>query len=68
MIAGDLDAALLATERGVRAREPQFVTLGLSCGPILSPLRTRPRFVALMHELGATICPPLERWPIKPRP
>ena len=68
VISGDLDAAMLATERGVRAREPQFVPAWLSCEPIFSPLRTHPRFVALMHELGATICPPSERWPIKPRP
>ena len=68
VISGDLDAALLATERGVRAKEPQFLTVGLSCEPMLSPLRTRPRFVALVRELGATMCPPLERWPIKPRP
>ena len=68
VIAGDVDAAVVAMERGVRAGEPWFNAIGLSCEPIFSPLRTRPRFVALMRELGAAICPPLERWPIKPRP
>jgi len=67
VISGDLDAALAATERGVRAKEPLFNTIWLSCEPIFSPLRTRPRFIALIRELGATMCPPEERWPIKPR-
>ena len=67
VISGDLDAAIAATERGVHAREPLFNTIWLSCEPIFSPLRTQPRFIALMRELGATMCPPEAHWPIKPR-
>jgi len=29
------------------------------------PLKAKPRFVALLKELGATPCAPEARWPIK---
>ena len=68
IIYGDPDGALAAIERGVRAREPLFTTIWLACEPMFAPLRTRPRFVALIKDLGATMCQIDERWPIKPRP
>ena len=67
IIYGDTDAAMAAVERGVQAREPLWNTIFLACEPTFTPLRTRPRFVALIKKLGATMCAPEDRWPIKPR-
>jgi TolB-like protein/tetratricopeptide (TPR) repeat protein len=67
LVFGDLDAAMAATERGVHAREPLFNTLWISCEPLFDPLRSRPRFAALIRELGATMCTPHDRWPIPAR-
>jgi serine/threonine-protein kinase len=67
IVSGNFDAAVAATERGVRAREPLFNTVWLACEPVFARLRSRPRFVALIKELGARMCAPDDRWPIKPR-
>ena len=67
VIYGDTAAAMAAVERGVHAREPLWNTIFLACEPTFAPLRTRPRFIALIKELGATMCAPDDRWPIKPR-
>ncbi|MEO6525197.1 MAG: protein kinase, partial [Gemmatimonadaceae bacterium] len=68
IIYGDMDTAMAAMERGIRAREPLWNTIFIACEPMFAPLRTRPRFVALIRELGATMCAPDDRWPITPRP
>ena len=68
IIYGDTDTAMAAMERGVRAREPLWNTIFIACEPMFAPLRTRPRFIALMKELGATMCAPDDRWPIRRRP
>jgi len=61
---GDYDAAMMALERGVAAREPLFGVLTLACDPLLDPLKSNPRFTALMQRLGARACPATTRWPI----
>ena len=67
IVHGDIDAAMKATELGVRAREPFFNSIWLSCDPMFEILHARAAFVALMRELGATMCPANSRWPIAPR-
>jgi serine/threonine-protein kinase len=64
---GDLDGALAAAERSVRAREPLFSWFYVACDPTYDPLKAKPRFVALLKELGATPCAPEPQWPIKLR-
>jgi serine/threonine-protein kinase len=64
IVFGELDAAMAAAERGIRAREPLFSWLYVACDPMYDPLKTKPRFVALLKELGATPCAPEPRWPI----
>jgi serine/threonine-protein kinase len=65
IIFGDLGGALEAAERSVRAREPLFSWFYIACDPMYDPLKAKPRFVALLKELGATPCAPEARWPIK---
>ena len=67
LVYGNFEAAMLATERGLRAREPLFNTYWVSCDPMFIPLRSQARFVALMKERGATMCAADDRWPIRPR-
>ena len=68
ILSGDHETALASVERGIRAHEPLWNSIWIACEPMFAPLRARPRFVALIKELGATMCAPDNRWPIKPRP
>lgn len=61
------NAAITAAERGVRACEPLFNTVWLACDPMFASLWSRPKFVALVRELGGTVCTPDRPWPVKPR-
>ena len=67
IIYGDTDTAMAAAERGIRAHEPLWNSIWLACEPMFAPLRRRARFEALVKELGATMCAPDDRWPIKGR-
>lgn len=64
---GDDDAAMTALERGVKAREPLVGLMSIPCDPLLDPLKSSPRFAALMRRLGAQSCPATGRWPIARR-
>jgi hypothetical protein len=64
---GDDDAAMTALERGVTAREPLLGLISIPCDPLLDPLKSNPRFTALMRRLGAHACPATGRWPIAHR-
>ena len=67
ILTGDHETALASVERGVRAHEPLWNSIWIACEPMFAPLRTQPRFLALIKELGATMCAPDDRWPIKAR-
>ena len=54
---GEYDSALAALERGVRNREPLFLAVTLGCDPMFDPLKSNPRFVALVNEVGERLCP-----------
>jgi serine/threonine protein kinase/Flp pilus assembly protein TadD len=61
---GEYDGAMASLERGVTAREPLFGILSLPCDPLLDPLKSNPRFEALMRGIGARACPATGKWPI----
>jgi TolB-like protein/Tfp pilus assembly protein PilF/tRNA A-37 threonylcarbamoyl transferase component Bud32 len=67
LVNGDFDGAVDAAERGLHAHEGMFGAVFLGCDPSFDPLKTRPRYVALMKEIGVAICPPVRLWPISPR-
>ena len=66
IVFGDIDGALAAAERSIRAREPLFSWEYVACDPMYDPLKSKPRFVAMLIELGATPCTPASGWPISP--
>jgi serine/threonine-protein kinase len=67
LVNGDFDGAVEAAEQGVHAHEALFGLVELGCDPSYDPLKTRPRYVALMKEIGVVICPSVRPWPITPR-
>jgi hypothetical protein len=62
---GDFDAAMMALERGVEAREPLFGHSAFRA--ILSSIRSNPSrvFSVVMKRLGARACPAIGKWPIE---
>ena len=68
VVYGDLDGAVAEAERSFRSQEPMNASVFWGCDLTFDPLKSRPRFVALMKEVGSAICPPKPNWPIKPRP
>jgi hypothetical protein len=65
---GRYDAAMTALEQGVTAREPLFGIPSIPCDPLFDPLKSSPRFPALMQRLGAHACPARGKWPIGKAP
>ncbi len=49
---GNYDAAMSALERGVAAHESLFILVSIACDRIFDPLKSDPRFDALMRRLG----------------
>jgi eukaryotic-like serine/threonine-protein kinase len=66
MVAGDFDAAAAEAADGIHSHEPLFGIVFVGCDPSFDPMKTVPRYIALMKEIGVTICPPLAPWPITP--
>jgi len=65
---GEYDAAMRALERGVAAREPLLEIPTISCDPIFDPLKSNPRYIALVQRLGERMCPASGKWPVAPPP
>ena len=65
---GKYDAAMTALERGIANREPLYGVFSIPCDPLYDPLKSNPRFAALMQRLGARVCPPTGKWPVTSRP
>ena len=61
---GEYDAAMTALERGLANREGLLGGAMISCDPLYDPLKTNPRFTALMTRFGARVCPARGTWPI----
>jgi TolB-like protein/tRNA A-37 threonylcarbamoyl transferase component Bud32 len=65
---GDRDAALTALERGARRRSFYLAGTAMGCDPSFVPLRSEPRFIAVVKEMGQGICTNTPRWPVPARP
>jgi serine/threonine-protein kinase len=68
LLDGNVDSAMTALERSVADREPNLAAISIACEPLLDPLRSSPRFGALMKRLGARPCAASEKWPFPKRP
>ncbi len=60
----EFDAAMTYLERAVANREAELGPVSIPCDPLFDPLKSNPRFAALMQRLGAHACSPKNRWPI----
>ena len=64
---GNKDAALDALERAARARSFYASNVALGCDPTFDPLKSEPRFIAAVKQMGQVICPQRAKWPIPAR-
>jgi eukaryotic-like serine/threonine-protein kinase len=64
---GEYDSAMTSLERSVAAREPMLWPFSIACDPLFDPLKSNPRFAAVMKRLGARACSPTAKWPIAKR-
>jgi tetratricopeptide (TPR) repeat protein len=64
---GNKPAALDALERGVRDDRFIFSSSILGCDPTFASLKTEPRLLAVIKELGQGICAGSVKWPIPTR-
>jgi serine/threonine-protein kinase len=64
---GNRAAALEALERAVRRHSFYVTTTALGCDPTFGALRSEPRFVAMLTQLGQSICPMTPELPIPAR-
>ncbi|HZK79373.1 MAG TPA: hypothetical protein VFC35_10715, partial [Gemmatimonadaceae bacterium] len=65
---GNREAALAALESAARSRSYNLVSAALGCDPVYSPLKSEPRFIAVMKQFGQGMCTESVRWPIPARP
>jgi Flp pilus assembly protein TadD, contains TPR repeats len=61
---GERAAALTSLEQSFKAGTTQLITQSPSCDPVMQPLKSEPRYIALMQSAGLKICPGTVRWPI----
>ena len=64
---GNKAAALDALERAVRARSFYATATAFGCDPTFGPLKSEPRFLAVVKALGQGMCPATAKWPIPAR-
>jgi serine/threonine protein kinase/tetratricopeptide (TPR) repeat protein len=61
---GEKDKALTYLEHAFAIRSFYAYTGSPGCDPYIDILKNEPRYIALMHSAGITICPVRARWPI----
>ncbi|HEY4099638.1 MAG TPA: protein kinase [Gemmatimonadales bacterium] len=64
---GNNSAALDALERSVRLNKFILANSTIGCDPTFASLRTELRLIAIVKQLGQTICPGTLKWPIPAR-
>ena len=64
---GHTGAALDALERAAKMHSFYAANTAFGCDPSFVPLRTEPRFLAVLKQLGQGLCPGTPRWPIPAR-
>jgi TolB-like protein/tRNA A-37 threonylcarbamoyl transferase component Bud32/Flp pilus assembly protein TadD len=64
---GNKAAALDALERAARAHSFYIANTALGCDPTFGPLKSEPRFLAVVKALGQGICAATPKWPIPTR-
>ena len=64
---GEFNDAMSSLERGVADQEGLLGLMSIPCDPIFDPLKSNPRFDALMKRLNIRACPATGTWPIAPR-
>lgn len=65
---GDRESALAALEREGARRSYYLATLAVGCDPTFIPLRSEPRFLAVVKAAGQQTCTGPTKWPIPARP
>jgi serine/threonine-protein kinase len=61
---GEYEHGVDAIDRAIAKREIQVGVLSLACDPIFDPLKSNPRFHALLARIGSRACPAVARWPL----
>jgi serine/threonine protein kinase/tetratricopeptide (TPR) repeat protein len=61
---GEKEKALTYLEHAFAIRSFYAYTGSPGCDPYVDILKNEPRYIALMHSAGITICPVRTRWPI----
>ena len=64
---GDRNAALGALEREAGRRSFYLAGTAIGCDPSFIPLRSEPRFIAVMKAMGQAMCTGTVKWPIPSR-
>lgn len=69
VVRGDLHAALAMLEKSATEKNGVFAGGNPGCDPVLAPLRSEPRFRAVMSRLDLAFCQSAPTpWPFKPPP
>jgi TolB-like protein/tetratricopeptide (TPR) repeat protein len=68
LVLGNREAALAGLEREGAKRSYYLAVVALGCDPLLFPLRSEPRFIAVVKQMGQGMCTNTVRWPIPVRP
>ena len=67
IVYGDRAGAAAAVARGIAKRQPLFLFIAAPCDPLFGSIKSEPAYVDAMKRNGMRSCPPVGRWPIRPR-
>ena len=67
IVYGDRASAAAAVARGIAQRQPLFLFIAAPCDPMFGSIKSEPAYVDALKRNGMRSCPPVGRWPIRPR-